>query len=51
MMKRTRAKREVKKENAHLAMDLVKQPAGKEAGRRQRSDVRGQRTQTSGQRP
>ncbi|MBW2318385.1 MAG: hypothetical protein JRD47_11905 [Deltaproteobacteria bacterium] len=33
----------MKKENAQLVMRLIKQPAGREAGKKQRSDVRDQR--------
>ncbi|MBW2265975.1 MAG: hypothetical protein JRF28_07405 [Deltaproteobacteria bacterium] len=40
---KTREKKEVKKENAQLVMRLIKQPAGREAGKKQRSDVRDQR--------
>ena len=39
-----RAEKEVKKGNAQLAINLIKQPAGREAGKKQRSDVRDQKS-------
>ena len=43
-------KREVQKENAQLAIDLIKQPAGREAGKKQMSEVRDRRSEIRGRR-